>query len=132
MLCFRGSVQLQGALINGIESRLTEVEGRLSDLDARGSEEHDNLANERDLNRFILSGEFRSLIISVVICRTLEKLSLMSINHILTYRVAKICKQLLCFHVQAYIKFLFNYRSTEACECRATSSYQDCWESYVR
>ena len=58
------------------------MEGRLSDLDARGSEEHDNLANERDLNRFILSGEFRSLIISVVICRTLKKLSLMSINHI--------------------------------------------------
>ena len=57
--CFvRGSVQLQGSLINGIESRLTEVEGRLSDLDARGSEEHDNLANERDLNRFILSGKF--------------------------------------------------------------------------
>lgn len=46
----RGSVQLQGSLINGIESRLTEVEGRLSDLDARGSEEHDNLANERDLH----------------------------------------------------------------------------------
>ena len=46
----RGSVQLQGSLINRIESRLTEVEGRLSDLDARGSEEHDNLANERDLH----------------------------------------------------------------------------------
>ena len=54
---FRGSVQLQGALINGIENRLSEVEGRLSDLDARGSEEHDNLANERDLSRFILSGK---------------------------------------------------------------------------
>ena len=54
---FRGSVQLQGSLINGIESRLTEVEGRLSDLDARGSEEHNNLANERDLHRFILSGK---------------------------------------------------------------------------
>ena len=56
-MCFRGLVQLQGALINGIESRLTKVEGRLSDLDARGSEEHNNLANERDLNRFILSGK---------------------------------------------------------------------------
>ena len=33
------------------------MEGRLSDLDARGSEEHDNLANERDLHRFILSGK---------------------------------------------------------------------------
>ena len=57
---FRGSVQLQGSLINGIKSRLTEVEERLSDLDARGSEEHDNLANERDLNRFILSGRYKS------------------------------------------------------------------------
>ena len=56
-LCCRGSVQLQGSLINGIESRLTQVEERLSDLDARGSEEHDNLSNERDLNRFILSGK---------------------------------------------------------------------------
>ena len=62
-MCFRGSVQLQGALINGIESRLTEVEGRLSDLDARGSEEHNNLANERDLNRFILSGKLFCLFI---------------------------------------------------------------------
>ena len=57
IICFRGSVQLQGLLINGIESRLTQVEERLSDLDARGSEEHDNLSNERDLNRFILSGK---------------------------------------------------------------------------
>ena len=47
---------LQGSLINGIESGLTQVEDRLSDLDARGSEEHDNLSNERDLHRFILSG----------------------------------------------------------------------------
>ena len=47
---------LQGSLINGIESRLTQVEDRLSDLDAQGSEEHDNLSNERDLHRFILSG----------------------------------------------------------------------------
>ena len=46
----REVVQLQGSLINGIESRLTAVEGKLSDLDARGSKEHDNAANERDLN----------------------------------------------------------------------------------
>ena len=59
IICFRGSVQLQGLLINGIESRLTQVEERLSDLNARGSEEHDNLSNEHDLNRFILSGELR-------------------------------------------------------------------------
>ena len=28
----------------------------MSDLDARGSEESDNLANERNLDRFIMSG----------------------------------------------------------------------------
>ena len=69
-------------MINGIESRLTEVEGRLSDLDARGSEEHDNLANERDLNRFILSGEFSSLINSIEVRRTLRKMSFMLLNQI--------------------------------------------------
>ena len=32
------------------------VEDQLSDVDARGSEESDNLANERDLDRFVLIG----------------------------------------------------------------------------
>ena len=32
------------------------VEDQLSDVDARGSEESDNLANEWDLDRFILTG----------------------------------------------------------------------------
>lgn len=32
------------------------IEQKLSDLDARGSEEHDNLANERELHRFIMTG----------------------------------------------------------------------------
>ena len=50
-------MQLHGALINGLEMRVSEIEGQLSDLDARGSEEHDNLANERELHRFILTGE---------------------------------------------------------------------------
>ena len=54
---FRDPVQLHGALINGLEMRVSEIEGQLSDLDARGSEEHDNLANERELHRFILTGE---------------------------------------------------------------------------
>lgn len=35
---------------------MSVVEDRLSDVDARGSEETDNLANERDLDRFILTG----------------------------------------------------------------------------
>ena len=50
-------MQLHGALINGLETRVSEIESQLSDLDARGSEEHDNLANERELHRFILTGE---------------------------------------------------------------------------
>ena len=37
---------------------MTQIEDKLSDLDARGSEEFDNAANERDLHRFILSGMF--------------------------------------------------------------------------
>ena len=49
---------MHGALINGLETRVNQIEIQLSDLDARGSEEHDNLANERDLHRFILTGEF--------------------------------------------------------------------------
>ena len=50
-------MQLHEALINGLETRVSGIEGQLSDLDARGSEEHDNLANERELHRFILTGE---------------------------------------------------------------------------
>ena len=52
-LIFREPTKLQGALINGLESRVSQIEQKLSDLDARGSEEHDNLANERELHRFI-------------------------------------------------------------------------------
>ena len=50
-------MQLHGALINGLETRVSEIESQLGDLDALGSEEHDNLANERELHRFILTGE---------------------------------------------------------------------------
>ena len=50
-------MQLHGALINGLETRVSEIESQLGDLDARGSEEHDNLANERELHCFILTGE---------------------------------------------------------------------------
>ena len=35
---------------------MTIVEDRISDLDARGSEESDNIANERELDRFIITG----------------------------------------------------------------------------
>ena len=53
----RDPVQLHGALINGLETRVQQIEIQLSDLDARGSEEHDNLANERELHRFILTSK---------------------------------------------------------------------------
>ena len=43
-------------MINGLEARVNSIEEKLSDLDARGSEETDNLANERNLDRFVMSG----------------------------------------------------------------------------
>ena len=57
ILFSRDPVQLHGALINGLETRVSEMESQLSDLNAHGSKEHDNLANERELHRFILTGE---------------------------------------------------------------------------
>ena len=53
---FQGSNAVTGALINGLEVRVGQIEQKLSDLDARGSEEHDNLTNERELHRFIMTG----------------------------------------------------------------------------
>ena len=47
---------------------MDQVEDRICDLDARGSEEADNLANDRDLDRFILTGESKLLIL---ICKAL-------------------------------------------------------------
>lgn len=48
---------VQGALLNGLGERVSVVEHRLDDLDARTSEEYDNAANERDLHRFVVMGE---------------------------------------------------------------------------
>ena len=45
-----------GARVSGLEERMNIVEERLCDLDARGSEEADNLTNEQNLDRFILTG----------------------------------------------------------------------------
>ena len=47
---------MHGSLIVGIESRLSVLEDKLSDVDARASEEADCSSNERDLDRFIYSG----------------------------------------------------------------------------
>ena len=48
---------VHGGLIIGLEARVSSIEAKMSDLDARGSEESDNLANERNLDRFIMSGK---------------------------------------------------------------------------
>ena len=53
----RAPTSFHGARISGLETRVSIVEDRICDLDARGSEEADNLANDRDLDRFILTGE---------------------------------------------------------------------------
>ena len=53
---FRETGAMHGSLIVGIESRLSVLEDELSDVDARASEEADCSANERDLDRFIYSG----------------------------------------------------------------------------
>ena len=66
-------MQLHGALINGLETRVSGIESQLSDLDARGSEEHDNLANERELHRFILTGELGVLDLRYFYLRTVSR-----------------------------------------------------------
>ena len=53
---FSAPTVVHGARISGLEMRMTQVEDRLCDLDACGSEEADNLANDRDLDQFILTG----------------------------------------------------------------------------
>ena len=53
---FSAPTLIHGARISGLEARMDQVEDRICDLDARGSEEADNLANDCDLDRFILTG----------------------------------------------------------------------------
>ena len=55
---FRQPELVKGALIHGLESCVNVIEGKLSDIDARTSEEADNALNERELDRFIMSGSF--------------------------------------------------------------------------
>ena len=47
---------MHGLLIVGMELRISQIEDKLSDVDARASEEADCSANDRDLDRFIYSG----------------------------------------------------------------------------
>ena len=62
MFYFSNPSAVHGARISGLEARVTIVEDRLCDLDARGSEESDNIANERELDRFIITGEILSML----------------------------------------------------------------------
>ena len=62
IITFSAPALVHGARISGLEARMDQVEDRICDLDARGSEEADNLANDRDLDRFILTGESGLLI----------------------------------------------------------------------
>ena len=48
---------MHGSLIVGMELRISQIEDKLSDVDARASEEADCNANDRDLDRFIYSGD---------------------------------------------------------------------------
>ena len=56
---FRDTTSMHGSLLVGVELRLTQIESKLSDVDARASEDADCGANERDLDRFIYSGNCR-------------------------------------------------------------------------
>ena len=58
--------QLNGALIKGLEARVTSIEDKFEDLDARTAEEADNALNERELDRFIMSGESSAIYDPVV------------------------------------------------------------------
>ena len=53
---FRQPEVINGALINGLEARVSVIEKKMQDIDARTSEEVDNALNERELDRFIMSG----------------------------------------------------------------------------
>ena len=63
-MSFLSALQLSFMGLGFLVLRLVwiRVEDRICDLDARGSEEADNLANDRDLDRFILTGKFQLLI----------------------------------------------------------------------
>ena len=58
LLYFRQPELINGALIHGLEARVNVIEDKLSDIDARTSEEADNALNERELDRFIMSGNW--------------------------------------------------------------------------
>ena len=63
LFCFSTSNATNGALIVGLEHRMTQIETKFEDLDSSHWEESDNLSNERDLDRFIMTGAYFFLVI---------------------------------------------------------------------
>ena len=57
---------MNGALIIGLESRVSQIEDKLEDLDARTSEEANNALNEREMDRFIMSGDILDLYLGLL------------------------------------------------------------------
>ena len=55
---------MHGSLIAGMESRINQIEEKLSDVDARASEEADCGANEREMDRFIYSGYYLCILLT--------------------------------------------------------------------
>ena len=118
---------MHGARLSGLEARMNSVEDQLSDVDARGSEESDNLANERDLDRFILTGD--CVFINVVNRANVQLLTLTSyitligmakpatVTHIdvLTFNFFYDLKRDFCF-----------LRSDKACLCGSTCTDRYC------
>ena len=55
---------MHGSLIAGMESRINQIEEKLSDVDARASEEADCGANEREMDHFIYSGYYLFILLT--------------------------------------------------------------------
>ena len=63
---------MHGSLIVGMEHRISLLEDKMSDVDARASEEADCNANDRDMDRFIYSGKLiYAYLSSASVCRLL-------------------------------------------------------------
>ena len=67
---------MNGALINGLEARVNMIEDKLEDIDARTSEEADNALNEREMDRFIMSG----MILLLRLCLVNQRLSILVVT----------------------------------------------------
>ena len=59
---------MHGSLIVGMEHRISLLEDKMSDVDARASEEADCNANDRDMDRFIYSGKLICAYLSTNVC----------------------------------------------------------------